>query len=62
MKKLDFLFLFILSWVSILSADEGFLENTLILTPSGYQKIQDLYVGDIVYDQDLQEKNNNEQL
>ncbi|MFA6090042.1 MAG: polymorphic toxin-type HINT domain-containing protein, partial [Candidatus Woesearchaeota archaeon] len=35
---------------------EGFVENSLIKTPSGYQKIQDLEIGDIVYGSDNHEK------
>ena len=35
---------------------EGFLENSLIKVPSGYKKIQDIKVGDIIYGSSNHEK------
>ncbi|MGZ6254558.1 MAG: hypothetical protein ACXWL5_01040 [Candidatus Chromulinivorax sp.] len=57
MKSLLLLFLGLFNFFFIDSFDqESFLENTQVLTPTGYQKVQDLSVGDLVYDQNFQEK------
>jgi len=57
MKKLVIFFLFLYtSFLIISSHQDGFCENTLVITPSGYQKIQELYIGDTIYDQHFQEK------
>ncbi|MGZ6251413.1 MAG: hypothetical protein ACXWL2_05255, partial [Candidatus Chromulinivorax sp.] len=57
MKKKFFIFLCIfISFFRISSTQEGFLENTLVVTPTGYQNIQDLCVGDLIYNEHGQEK------
>ena len=57
MKSFILFFLGLFNFFCIHSFNqEGFLENTQILTPTGYQKVQDLSVGDLVYDQNFQEK------
>ncbi|MGZ6250719.1 MAG: hypothetical protein ACXWL2_01700, partial [Candidatus Chromulinivorax sp.] len=57
MKKSFLLFLCIFSLsLTILCNQEGFVENTLVVTPNGYQNIQDLCVGDLIYNEHGQEK------
>ena len=49
-------FCIFISFNAIASNQEGFLENTLIATPTGYQNIQDLCIGDTIYNENFQEK------
>jgi hypothetical protein len=57
MKKMLISFYYVLLTYALSAhMQEGFLENTLVWTPDGYHTIQELTVGDVVYDQDMQEK------
>ncbi len=49
-------FCIFLFYIGQIHAQEGFCASTLIATPSGYQRIENIMVGDVVYDHNFEQK------